>query len=62
MPIITFDGGKMSKEQKKDLVCRFTDAAQKITGIRREAFIVIIRENDLENIGSGGDLLCDKMK
>ncbi|MHB0998924.1 MAG: 4-oxalocrotonate tautomerase DmpI [Armatimonadota bacterium] len=62
MPIITFDGGKLTKEQKSELVCQFTDAAQKVTGIRREAFVVILRENDPENIGSGGELLCDKMK
>ena len=62
MPVITFDGGKMTKEQKNDLVCGLTDVAQKVTGIRREAFVILIRENDPENIGSGGELLCDKMK
>lgn len=51
MPVITFDGGKLSKEQKKDLVCQFTESAHAITGIRKEAFVIIIRENDAENIG-----------
>lgn len=62
MPVITFDGGKLSKEQKKDLVCQFTESAHAITGIRKEAFVIIIRENDAENIGSGGELLCDKIR
>lgn len=62
MPIITFDGGKLTKQQKSDLVCQFTEVAHKVTGIRKEAFVMIIRENNMENIGSGGDLLCDKIK
>lgn len=62
MPIITFDGGKLTKAQKAELVCKFTEIAHKVTGIRKDAFVTIIRENDMENIGSGGELLCDKLK
>ncbi len=62
MPVITFDGGKMTKEQKAQIVREFTETAHKVTGIRKEAFVMIIRENDMENIGSGGDLLADKLK
>jgi len=62
MPIITFDGGKLTKEQKCQLTKEFTDAGEKTTGIRRDAFVVIIRENDAENIGVGGELLCDRLK
>ena len=56
MPVITFDGGKLSKEQKAALVQQFTEAANAVTGIRREAFTIIIRENERENIGVGGKL------
>ncbi len=62
MPIITFDGGKLSKEQKCQLAKELTDAGENATGIRREAFVVILRENDSENIGVGGCLLADKKK
>jgi len=62
MPIITFDGGKLTKEQKAQLAKEFTDSAQKTTGIHREAFVVIIRENEAENIGVGGVLLPDRKK
>ena len=62
MPIITYDGGKLTKEQKCQLAKEFTDTAEKATGIRREAFVVIIRENEAENIGVGGCLLADKQK
>jgi len=60
MPIITFDGGKLSKEQKADIVSQFTETAHKATGIRKEAFVVIIRENEADNIGVGGTLLSDR--
>lgn len=62
MPVITFDGGKLTRDQKAELVRQFTDAAHGVTGIRKEAFVVILRENDAENIGSGGELLADKLK
>lgn len=62
MPIITFDGGKLNKEQKTELVKQFTECAHQITGINKEAFVIIIRENDPENIGSGGVLLVEKLK
>ena len=60
MPVITFDGGKLSKEQKAALVQQFTEAAHKVTGIHKEAFVMIIRENERENIGVGGGLLADR--
>lgn len=62
MPIITFDGGKLTREQKAELVSQFTETAHKTTGIHKEAFVVIIRENDRENIGVGGELLADRLK
>jgi 4-oxalocrotonate tautomerase len=54
MPIITFEAGKLSREQKKELIIKFTDIAVEITEIPKESFIVSIREMPLENIGVGG--------
>ena len=62
MPVITFEGGKLTREQKAELVSQFTEAAHKNTKINKEAFVVIIYENDRENIGVGGELLADKLK
>ncbi|RLE50973.1 MAG: 4-oxalocrotonate tautomerase [Candidatus Methanomethylicota archaeon] len=59
MPIIVFEGPKLTKEQKEELVKLFTDAAQKVTGIRREAFIVLIKENEPDNVGVCGELLSN---
>ena len=60
MPVITFDGKALTKEQKAQLAQEFTETAAKVTGIRKEAFVVLIREYDRENIGVGGVLLADK--
>ncbi|KXS47364.1 MAG: 4-oxalocrotonate tautomerase [Halanaerobium sp. 4-GBenrich] len=60
MPHIVFDGPELSKEQKKELIKNFTDTASKVTNIPKEAFVVMIKENDLENIGVGGELLSEK--
>jgi len=62
MPIINYDGGRMTREQKAELVTEFTETASRITGINKEVFVVIINEHDMENIGSGGQLLADKLK
>ncbi|PUU89216.1 MULTISPECIES: 4-oxalocrotonate tautomerase DmpI [Halanaerobium] len=60
MPHIVFDGPELSKEKKKELIKNFTDTASKVTNIPKEAFVVMIKENDLENIGVGGELLSEK--
>lgn len=62
MPIITFEGGKLDRAQKAELVQRFTEAAHQITGIPREAFVVLVKENHPENIGVGGVLLAERQK
>ena len=59
MPIITFEGGKMDREKKKNLIQGLTEAAARATGIRTQAFTICIHENDPDNIGVGGELLTD---
>lgn len=61
MPIITIDGPKLSKEQKKDLVESFTREAVRVTKIPIQGFVVLIKENDLDNWGVGGELLSDRL-
>jgi len=62
MPVITFDGPKMTREQKQQLVREFSAAASRITNIPQEKFITLINEMDPENVGSGGELLADRPK
>ena len=59
MPVITVDGPKLSKEKKAEMVKEFSKTASKITGVPVDAFVVIIREVDAENVGVGDCLLCD---
>ncbi|EHQ90439.1 4-oxalocrotonate tautomerase DmpI [Desulfosporosinus youngiae] len=61
MPVITIDAGKMSKEQKATLVKELASKASETLNIPVEAFVTIIRENDPDNIGSGTQLLTEKM-
>lgn len=60
MPVINLEGTKLSKEQKSELVKELTSLAANIMNIPKQAFVVLIKENDNENIGVGGQLLADK--
>ena len=62
MPVITLECGKLTREQKSELVKEFTETASRITNIQKAAFVILLKENELENIGSGGELLADKLK
>lgn len=59
MPVITIDGPKLEKEQKEELVKLLSEAASKVTKLPVEAMVVLIRENDDENVGVRGNLLCN---
>ncbi|MGE5575941.1 MAG: 4-oxalocrotonate tautomerase DmpI [Syntrophothermus sp.] len=60
--MIIFDGPQIKKEQKEQLVKEFTATASRITNIPKDAFIVLIKENNPENVGVGGELLANKHK
>ena len=60
MPVITLDGPKMDREKKAKLVEAFSKSASEILGIPEHAFVTIIRENEMDNIGLRGKLLSDK--
>ena len=54
MPVITLEIGKLTKEQKKEIIKNITITTAEITKIPESAFTVIIHELDDENIGIGG--------
>jgi len=60
MPHIVLDGPKLTKDQKRAIVESFTQAASDITKIPKEAFVVMIKENEPDNIGVGGKLLSER--
>jgi len=55
MPIISWEGGKLSKEQKKDLIQKFTEIAVEITKVPAKFHSVVIREQQDENLGFAGE-------
>ena len=60
MPVITLEAGKLSKEQKSQLVKDLTSKAAEIMNVPEQAFIVLMKENEMDNIGSGGKLLSER--
>lgn len=60
MPVITLEAGKLNKDQKRQLVKEFTDTASKIMNVPEQAFIVLLKENEMDNIGFGGQLLSER--
>ncbi|MFT8315018.1 MAG: 4-oxalocrotonate tautomerase DmpI [Clostridium sp.] len=60
MPVITLEGEKLSKEQKSQLVKELTASAAKIMNAPEQAFVVLLKENEKDNIGVGGQLISKK--
>jgi 4-oxalocrotonate tautomerase len=62
MPVISVEGSKLTKDQKRELIASLTEVASNIMKINKEAYVVVIKENDMDNIGIGGVLLSEKVK
>jgi 4-oxalocrotonate tautomerase len=61
MPVITVEAGKMDRNQKELLVKELTQKASEILNIPAPAFVTLIKENNPDNVGVGGQLLSDKL-
>lgn len=61
MPVITLDIGRLDAEKKATLIREFVEAAHRVTGIPKEAFVTLINEHEMENIGNGVQTLAEKM-
>ncbi|HEY6872080.1 MAG TPA: 4-oxalocrotonate tautomerase DmpI [Geobacteraceae bacterium] len=59
MPVLTFEGGSLPQEKKKELIVRMTEVAAAVTGIPEDKFIVLLRELEDGNIGVGGLTLTE---
>jgi 4-oxalocrotonate tautomerase len=55
MPIISWEGGKLTKEQKKDLIQRLTEVSVEVTKVPAKFYSVVIREQQDENLGFAGE-------
>jgi 4-oxalocrotonate tautomerase len=59
MPVSIFEIGKLNRNQKVELVKSFTEVASEVTKIPKESFYVLIKENEVSNIGIGGELASE---
>lgn len=62
MPLITIEAGKADKETKARLARELTQKASEILKIREDAFLLIYKENEMDNIATGGKLLSEVLK
>lgn len=60
MPVITLEAGKLTDEKKEALIKELTSTASKIMGTPEAAIYVFLKENELSNIGAGGQQLSKK--
>ncbi len=60
--IITIESMKLNKEQKISLVKELAPICSDILRVPAESIILIIRENEPDNMGSGPHLLSEKNK
>ncbi|MBN2459240.1 tautomerase family protein [Candidatus Woesearchaeota archaeon] len=61
MPVVIVETWPLKKEQKKDLICKLTDAFVS-QGVPSQAVTVIFHDSPLENWGGGGEHHCEKFK
>jgi len=61
LPYISIESGKLTAEQKKELIERLTATASEITHIPEQFFTVTIKELSDENFGIGGKTI-DEIK
>lgn len=54
MPVVNFQGAKMSADQKKELIQKFTEITREVTHAPDQFITVIIEEYDDDNLGVGG--------
>ena len=54
MPYISIESGKLTAEQKKQLIERLTSTASEITNIPEQFITISIKEIPDENFGIGG--------
>jgi len=61
MPAITVEGPPIPVDKKRRLVSGLWEVAKGVyDDIRPEAIVVLIKENEAENVGVGGELLADR--
>ncbi|WP_430814776.1 4-oxalocrotonate tautomerase DmpI [Carboxylicivirga sp. RSCT41] len=59
MPVVNFQGGHLSTEQKRELIQKFTEITKEVTHAPDQFITVIIEEYDDDNLGVGGKTVTE---
>jgi 4-oxalocrotonate tautomerase len=63
MPVIQVNALKQPDiDKKRKMVMKLTDVMVEVYGVPRESVVIMIKEDELENVGLGGMLAIDKLK
>jgi 4-oxalocrotonate tautomerase len=63
MPVIQVNALKQPDiDKKRELVARLADLMVELYEVPRESVIVMIKEDEPDNVGIGGELALDKLK
>jgi 4-oxalocrotonate tautomerase family enzyme len=62
MPIVQISIVPQSAEKKAEISKIITDEMHRITGIRKEAMVILFYELAPENCADGGEMLSEKFK
>ena len=63
MPTATVEGPAIEDlDKKRELTRAVTDAMEKAYGLPRQVYVVVIKENPPQNVGVGGELVCDRIE
>ena len=62
MPIVQISILPQSAEKKAEMSKVITDEIHRITGIRKEAMVILFYEIPAENCANGGEMLSEKFK
>ena len=60
MPVISVELGPVSSEMKSELIKKLTKTTAEITKIPESAFVVLIKEYEINAIGVGGIPLSER--
>jgi 4-oxalocrotonate tautomerase len=59
VPYICFESGQLQPSVRQELIRRLTEVSVEVTGIRREYFLVSVRELSDQSIAVGGLTVAD---
>lgn len=62
MPVVQISILPQSAEKKAEMSKVITDEIHRITGIRKEAMVILFYELPAESVADGGELLSEKFK